>query len=58
MFAVRYELNFYIIFRRNSVFVTHNKFHALTPYLFHFLKLYPPSNVPLLEEVAGTAWEP
>jgi hypothetical protein len=35
-----------------------NKVHFPTLYLFHFLKLYPPSNALLPEGRAGTAWEP
>jgi hypothetical protein len=36
----------------------HNKLHIVTLYPFHFLKLYPPSNISLQEGRAGTAWEP
>jgi hypothetical protein len=40
---------FYVSFRHQ---IRTLKFHLL-----HFLELYPPSNTPLAERRAGTAWE-
>jgi hypothetical protein len=44
--------------RSKKLSSVHNKVHFLILYLFHLLKLYPPSNVSLPEGQVGTVWEP
>jgi hypothetical protein len=39
------------------LFSVHNRVHILSLYLLRFLKLYPPSNLPLRKGLAGIAWK-
>jgi hypothetical protein len=41
-----------------ALFSVHDKVQFLTPFLLHFPKIYPLSNIYLPAGRAGTAWEP